>query len=287
MTELQRRVLVAAVAIPLTVAVVYLGDAPLAAFLGMIAALGAREFFPLVRSEGVDPFATAGIVLAAAAPLLVHAGHLGLVRVPYEFLVLLALIFMGFAVWVRGPGGRPVSAVAVTLFGVIYAGGTLCFAYALRYHDYAVGSAAGTALLFFPVLLTWACDTAAYSVGRKMGRRKLMPAVSPGKTVEGAAAGVVFTIIISVVYVNVVLRPVAQLSTSLTSAVLFGLLVAVGAQVGDLAESMIKRSAGVKDSSALLPGHGGVLDRLDSLYFVLPLAFWLLNSMLVAAPRAQ
>ena len=257
---------------------------------------GAREFFALMRSEGSHPFAGLGIGLAAALPLLAHASRLHSVRLPYELIVIGVLALLGAALWLRGPvasgqssgatgGMKPVASISTTLFGALYAGGTITFAYHLRYHDYTIDKAAGTVLLFFPLILTWTCDTAAFLVGREFGKRKLMPSVSPGKTIEGGLAGVLFAAIVSVIYVHLLLRPIAQLSLTVAAAVLFGIAIAVVAQIGDLAESMLKRNAGVKDSSNLIPGHGGVLDRFDSLYFVLPLSFWMLNNLLLAAPR--
>jgi phosphatidate cytidylyltransferase len=195
------------------------------------------------------------------------------------------LALTGAAIWTRGPSGHPAAAIAVTLFGAVYAGGTLSFAYLLRYHDYTVTAAAGTAILFFPLVVTWICDSAAYAVGRKWGRHKLIPRVSPGKTVEGAIAGTVAGGICALLYVLLVLRPTSQMTIAPAWAVLLGIVIAVVAQVGDLAESLFKRAAGVKDSSSLLPGHGGILDRLDSLYFVLPLSFLLIGSLLIPAPR--
>jgi phosphatidate cytidylyltransferase len=135
-----------------------------------------------------------------------------------------------------------------------------------------------------PVLLTWASDIGAYAVGRTMGKRKLMPSVSPGKTVAGAVGALVVTAIVAWLYTRFVLTPATQLAFVRGGVVVFGLLVSVAAQVGDLAESLLKREAGVKDSSHLIPGHGGILDRFDSLLFVLPVSYVLLNVLLVWAP---
>ncbi len=285
MTELTRRFIVAAVGIPVGLGVAFIGGAPLAAMLGMIALLGAREFFALVRTEGAEPLTGIGVVLAAAVPLAVHGQTLGVFRVPLVSVVLLAMGLLAAALWTRRAAGKPASAVSLTVFGVVYTGGTISYAYLLRYHDYAVGPAAGTALLMYPLILTWTCDAAAYAVGKKIGKNKLMPSVSPGKTVEGAIAGVICATLVAVLYSTLVLRPVAQLASSMMSTILFGVVISVAAQVGDLAESLLKRSAGVKDSSNLLPGHGGILDRFDSLYFVLPLAYLMLSNMLMPAPR--
>jgi phosphatidate cytidylyltransferase len=188
------------------------------------------------------------------------------------------------AIWLRGPNGKPLSSVAITAFGVMYAS-LFSYIYALRYHDYAVGAVAGTILVLLPVLLTWVTDIGAYVFGRTFGRRKLIPSVSPGKTVEGAIGGLVSAVVICLVYVRFVLMPYAQLGLTLQGAILFAIVISVAAQTGDLAESVLKREAGVKDSSHIIPGHGGVLDRFDSLLFVMPIAFLLLSRLLLPVPQ--
>ena len=285
MSELARRVLFSVIAIPLAVGVIWQGGAWLATLLSIIAALAAWELFRIARAGGVAPFDVAGIVLSAAIPLAVHAHYLRVFTPTMAMLALVPLILLAAAIWFRGVGGRPLLAVAVTMFGAIYSGGMLAFGYALRYHDYAVGAAAGVALVALPLALTWGTDIAAYFVGRALGKKKLIPSVSPGKTVAGAIGGLAAAVLIAWAYEAFVLRPVAQLGMRLHHVVLFGILVSIAAQVGDLAESLIKREAGVKDSSHLIPGHGGVLDRFDSLLFVLPVAYLLLGWMLIFAPR--
>jgi phosphatidate cytidylyltransferase len=140
--------------------------------------------------------------------------------------------------------------------------------------------------VLLPVLLTWASDIGAYAVGRTIGRNKLIPSVSPGKTVEGAIGGLVACMLLAWIYARFVLRPAAHLDFRWAplGALTFGAVASVAAQVGDLVESLLKREAGVKDSSHLIPGHGGVLDRLDSLFFVLPVSYVALNVMLTWAP---
>jgi phosphatidate cytidylyltransferase len=113
----------------------------------------------------------------------------------------------------------------------------------------------------------------------------LIPDVSPGKTVAGAVGGIVATVILCWAYNAYVLLPYAHLAFRPVGTIIFALVVSVVAQIGDLAESLIKREAGVKDSSQIIPGHGGVLDRFDSMLFVMPVAVlllgWLLNAALV------
>ena len=255
MSELTRRTLFAVVAAPIAIAIVYFGDWALAILLSVLAALAAWELFRMARESGVMALEPAGIALAALLPIAVHAQRLGVYTLSLTVIVAMALLLFASTIWLRGPAGKPLSSVAITIFGVMYAG-LFSYIYALRYHNYAVGAAAGTALVLLPVLLTWATDIGAYMFGRTFGHKKLMPSISPGKTVEGAVGGLGLAIVVS-----------------------------VAAQTGDLAESLLKREAGIKDSSRIIPGHGGILDRFDSLLFVMPVAFLLLGRLLLPVPR--
>jgi phosphatidate cytidylyltransferase len=283
-SELARRVGFAVVAIPVAIGVMWFGGLPLALLLALIAGLGAWELYRIAEAAGVRPFTWAGALASAVVPLLVWASQAGLARVPISAATLAVLALLAASIWLRGVDGRPLPATAITLLGVVYTGVMLSFGYALRYYPYAIGDRAGLAVVLLPLLLTWSSDTGAYFVGRALGRRKLIPSVSPGKTVAGAVGAVVVTALVSVLYTRYALRPAAQLAFSPIGAVLFGLVISVVAQVGDLFESLIKREAGVKDSSHIIPGHGGVLDRFDSLFFVLPVAYPLLLWLLLPAP---
>ncbi|MFI5232877.1 MAG: phosphatidate cytidylyltransferase [Gemmatimonadales bacterium] len=285
MSELGKRTAFAVVAVPAVVWLVWLGGAPLAILISAASAIAAHEFYRLGIAAGNRPLLVHGVMLSAAVPLFVYARHLGY-WVPEVGLVMLVVLYL-FAVtlWLRGPAGKPLEAVAITLLGVFYTGGMMSFAFALRYHAYAIGAAAGTAVLMFPFLLTWATDIGGYAFGRMIGGRKLMPSVSPGKTVAGGVGGLVLAIVIALVYERFALRPLGQLGMLLQGTILFAILVSVADQVGDLVESMLKRQAGVKDSSHLIPGHGGMLDRIDSLLFTLPVSYALLSWLLVPVPR--
>jgi phosphatidate cytidylyltransferase len=263
---------------------VYFGDWILAIVLSVLAALGAWEFFRMARETGATPIEPAGIALAALLPIAVHAEKLGVYTLSLTAVIAMILVLFASTIWLRGPSGKPLSSVAITSFGILYAG-LFSYIYAVRYHDYAVGAAAGTALVFLPILLTWSTDVGAYAFGRTFGRKKLIPSVSPGKTVEGALGGLGLTIVICLLYVRFVLMPYAQLGLTIQGAVLFAIIVSVAAQTGDLAESLLKREAGVKDSSRILPGHGGILDRFDSLLFVMPIAFLVLGRLLLPVPQ--
>jgi phosphatidate cytidylyltransferase len=283
-SELTRRIIFAVIAAPASIAIVYLGDWVLAIVLSGLAALAAWEFFRMARETGVLPLDPAGIALAALLPIAVHAQRLGVYTLSLTAIVAMILVMFASTIWLRGPTGKPISSVSVTAFGVLYAG-LFSYIYAVRYHDYTVGAGAGTALVFLPVLLTWSTDVGAYAFGRMFGKKKLIPSVSPGKTVEGAVGGLGLTIVICLLYVRFILLPYAQLGLSIQGAVLFAIVVSVAAQTGDLAESLLKREAGVKDSSRILPGHGGILDRFDSLLFVMPIAYLVLGRLLLPIPQ--
>lgn len=284
-SALARRVLVAVVAIPVAVAAGYVGELVLATTLAALAGLGAWELFRFARAIGTPAIEQVGIPLAALMPLGAHAVRIGLLDAPLAGAGAVFVALCGVVLWSRSPTEKPLGSVAVTVFGVLYAGATLAYAYALRHHRFVVEPAAGAVLVFFPIALTWVSDTGAYFVGRALGKRKLMPTVSPGKTVAGAVGGVVVTMIGAWLYNDFVLRPVAQLALAPWTALIFGAVISGAGQVGDLVESLFKREAGVKDSSAIFSAHGGVLDRLDSLYFAIPVAYLILSRLLLAAPR--
>lgn len=293
MSELTRRVAVGVVAAPLALAIVLAGGAALAGLLAVVSAIGAWELYRMARAAGYEPLADLGCALAGLVPLAVHARYLGLLQPRMSYFAVVLVVLFSVSLWARGATGKPLGAVAVTVLGILYTGGLLSFGYALRYHDYAVGGvllgsipiAAGGVLLGLPLVLTWASDIGAFVAGRAAGGPKLMPSVSPGKTISGAVGGLAASVLVAWLYVSFVLRPATQLALTGWGILVFGVLISVAAQLGDLVESLLKREAGVKDSSRLLPGHGGVLDRLDSLFFVLPMAYLLLGWLLVPAPR--
>ncbi|HEX6307950.1 MAG TPA: phosphatidate cytidylyltransferase [Longimicrobiales bacterium] len=284
-SELTKRVAVAAIGIPLAVLVVYIGGWLLAVILAAIAAGGAVELYRLARKHGVRPLTLPGAALAAALvplPLLVARPE----GVAFPVFVAASLAIAAAAIFLRGVAGSPLAVTAITAFGALLTGGTLMYAVMLRrlpvtgtnieWSDWV-----GPALVAFPITLTWLGDTFAYFGGRRFGRRKLIPAVSPGKTVEGALSSVLGTVLVGAGYAHFVFGMWLGVPLDAVAGALIGLVISPVAQVGDLAESLLKREAGVKDSGALLPGHGGVLDRFDALFFTIPVMYWLL---LVALP---
>jgi phosphatidate cytidylyltransferase len=286
LTETTTRTLVAAVGVPAAVGVVLLGGWVLAGLLAGVAFLAVLEFFRLAETKGVRALRGPGVVVAVLFVLLAAlAPERGPDGVGFATLMVVAALGIPTAaIWARGTAGQPLLAASATLAGAVYTGALLSFALFLRHLPGHVGMWHGAALVLAPVVLTWSSDTFAYFAGRQWGRRKLIPAVSPGKTVEGAAGAVIGTVLVAVLYAQL-LAPFPTYTLAVWQAVLLGLLISVAAQLGDLAESLFKRDAGVKDSGKLLPGHGGALDRFDSLLFTLPAGYFFFR-VVVAGPQA-
>ena len=274
-SNLAQRIAVSVIAIPLAVGVVWLGGWPLAAVLAVLGILGTREIYDLARRQGIDALDRTGCLAAAAIPLLAYWAKGSETHWAEPALYLGALWVMATLVVAmvrRGPSGRPLAAVSVTLFGCLYASALLAFLIPIRHGTNAPAQPfAYLCLTLFPLVITWIGDTAAMAVGIKVGGPKLAPLLSPNKTRSGAVGGFVGAVVTAVVLGLLVLNRIGW-NFAVWQLVTVGGVVGVVAQVGDVAESLFKREAGVKDSSNLIPGHGGVLDRLDSLYFVVPAA---------------
>jgi phosphatidate cytidylyltransferase len=292
-SELGRRVAVAAIGIPVVVAAVYAGGWVIGLLLAGAALMGAVELCRMAEQRGLRPFTLAAAVLAALLVLLSTALPTAPEATPLLWLaVLISVLALGAAsIWLRGVEGGPLTAVATTVTAALLLGGTLSYAVFLRHLPWtlpdplAAGAVpanarlAGALLVGFPLILTWVSDSGAYFGGRAFGRRKLIPSVSPGKTVAGAIAGVLSTLAAGAFY-GWLLGAWVDLPVGWAAGAVGGALVSIVGQVGDLVESLLKREAGVKDSGALFPGHGGLLDRVDSLLFTFPVAYWFLSAVL-------
>jgi len=222
------------------------------------------ELTRMLQRAGRPVYHRLGVVAGTAVTAAFAAGRM---TDPFglpAFVVVLTLgAILATPIW-RGTATS--EATFTTLLAVMYIGWLL--GYGILLHD----SPRGDDLMLFLVGITWVGETAAYLVGSTIGRHKLAPVVSPRKTVEGAAAQVLASVLMAMV-----LRAWLLPSCGVMVAVAAGTLLGITGQVGDLAESVIKRSAGTKESGGLIPGHGGVLDRIDSLLFNLPAFyyFWL------------
>lgn len=268
-----KRVAFAAVAIPVAVLLVWWGGWVLAALLAVVGALGTRELFDLASAQGVRPLRRTGMTLAALVPLALYLDlTLDFAQAPLPYLAVLGfLAVLALGLVRRTAADRPLAAMAITVFGVVYAAVLPAFLLLIRHAQWPRQSWGGAALVFFPLVVVWVCDTAAMFAGRTFGGPKLWPAVSPGKTRVGGVAGVIGGALVAPLFA-LWLFPHAGIPMSLGLATSIAVILAVAGQVGDLVESLFKREAGVKDSSSLIPGHGGVLDRFDALYVTVPLA---------------
>jgi len=268
--NLALRVAFAVPAIALSLWVLWLGGWVLAMVVAVLGVLGTREVYDFARREGIEPLEWIGFVAAGAAPLATYWVKSYAEWEPVVYVSALWLLLVLVIADARGPERRPLEAVAVTVFGSLYASALLSFLVAIRHGPHSDAHPRGSvALVVLPLVATWVCDTCAMVAGTLFGGPRLAPVLSPRKTWAGAIGGVVGALVTALVYGPLVLdRMALHLSTAQLVAV--GAVVAGAAQVGDVTESLFKREVGVKDSSTLIPGHGGVLDRLDSLYFVVP-----------------
>ena len=266
-SDLSRRLAVAAVGIPLTVVVTLAGGPLFAAGLSVLSAVAVWEVGRMLAARGDRFLYLPGMALAASYPLTaLYFDRAG----AWAITIVAVVLITGAATLRVAPADRPFQAGALTLTAAIYVGGLISFGIPLR-ERFATGAVEGTLFFFLPVALTWVADTAAYFGGRALGKRPLSPVISPNKTVEGALAALLAGPVGAVVY-GYVLLPRLGASLGVYGLLVLGLVVAVAATIGDLAESALKRECGVKDSSALLPGHGGLLDRMDSLLWSIPAA---------------
>lgn len=262
LSNLTQRVLTALVGVPLVVGLLYLGGWPFALLIA-VAGLGAQhELYGLFRAGGQQPYRVAGMAMGAGVlgaplwpPLALAAGVVGLGLVAAEAF--------------RPQEPQPLARLSATLFGVFYPAACFTSLVLLRQgRGPEVGDAEAFGLALLVLVLIWTTDTFAYFTGRAFGRHPLAPKVSPKKTWEGAVGGALGALAVAVA-LRVAFMPFLAWADVLVVALLCGVL----SQVGDLAESRLKRSVGVKDSGTLLPGHGGLLDRFDALLLAAPLVY--------------
>ena len=250
---LKKRVITALCGIPLLIVAIWF-DKPLPWFTIIIAVWGllaAFEFYKLVAILKARSLTCFGLIWTL---LFIISPHFD-----YEFIIplLLTSAMVLSLVWVvlRLKGEGAFISWAWTIVGMLYVGWLLSYLVALRLD-------AGRDWVFFTLFTIFGSDTVAYFVGRALGRHHLAPRISPKKTWEGAIGGVVGAIVVSLLFVTF-----TNLPLNYGQAVLLGFLVSVFSQFGDLVESLLKRNMGVKDSGNLIAGHGGALDRLDSIVF--------------------
>jgi phosphatidate cytidylyltransferase len=287
MSNLTQRIIVAAIGIPI---VIYVSFKPFS-LLGLVlifALIAVHEFYGLAKVKGFVPQVGIGMTLTAFIVLSFAHFRLPAVSLTSDLLPLVLILgviaTMTAELWKGYP--NPLVQIAITLAGAVYVGIGLGGFYGV--HEYffihaamaqtaqSVPDLVQTAAYFTIAMLAsiWICDSAAFAVGRKIGKHKIAARVSPNKSWEGGIAGLMAAILVWFA-VRAFAPPLYNIS--IVTCIAMGLIVGVFGQIGDFAESLIKRDAGVKDSSTLIPGHGGVLDRLDSILFVAPLTYLYLH----------
>jgi phosphatidate cytidylyltransferase len=291
--DLGARVGVAAVGIPALLFLLYAGGWVLGVPLALIAALGAGEVFRFAECRGVRPLRWLGMLSAASVVVaaVLRPGFTELAPWVLGGLALLIPLALAAALWVRGTDRAPLASVSVTVFGALYAGLPLAFLVLLHALPGRFGwgtlrpsAWAGLLAVLLPLAATMVGDAVAYFAGSAWGRRKLFPSVSPAKSWVGAVTGVMGAAVGGVAWLAIARASLPGLPVEgFGTAAALGAALGVGAIVGDLGESMLKREAGLKDSGRLFPGHGGVLDRLDALVYTIPMAYALLRLLEMTA----
>jgi phosphatidate cytidylyltransferase len=252
-----KRVLTAIIAIPIVLAItLFASDRIFAIAVGLVAAGAAEEFLSLGARRGMGRPGKWFFVPVA----LVAASFVGGTEWVLTSMVASSVALLTVGIF-AGSSNMAMDRAVVGLAAIVYCGLTLGYLILLPRE-----------LVLFLFAIIWIGDSAAFYLGKALGRHRLAPTVSPKKTIEGAVAGLVAST------VSGVILGVSFLGQPWVKLLLISGAVAIAGQIGDLAESALKRSAMVKNSSSILPGHGGILDRLDSLFFAAPIFYWLFNA---------
>jgi phosphatidate cytidylyltransferase len=266
----RQRAISAAILVPALLLVLAIGgEIPLvlAAAIAIVTILAAREVFALLTTAGYPTLPLLGTVLALT--VIVDATFPEVLEGSGLLLSAVGIVLVSVAAFTRQDPRDGLGTWMATVFGALYVG-LLAFVVRLGLAAPAIPATAPLSALgpdrgwiLLLLLAVWAYDTGAYLVGRRLGRERFLTHISPSKTYAGLIGGVVATtVVVALVLIGLGQEPI--------HAVLLGPLAALAAQAGDLAESMLKRAAGAKDSGSLIPGHGGMLDRVDSFLFAAP-----------------
>ena len=258
-----KRVISAIILIPVIIFLVWWGGYPYSAAIILVSGLMLVEFWGLSQSIGVKD-GRIFTVICGGLFCVSAVDSLGF-KIPIKFALALTLFLpFSYQIW-RDQINLAFLSVASTLLGAVYIG------WAFGHHLILLRDIkVGRGLLFFLLVTIWLGDTAAYLFGKRFGRHKLRPTISPGKTIEGTIAGLVFGTLGGLGVWSFFLQDIL----SIPHALILGVLLGIAGQLSDLSESVIKRSADVKDSGHLIPGHGGLLDRCDSLIFSAPALYY-------------
>jgi phosphatidate cytidylyltransferase len=269
-----KRVIISVIFVPCIVIIARRGGVYFLILVTILILAGLWEFFRMVEAKGLKPYIFIGISGGTLLPLSIFFFN---GRYTNFLLVVIFLAIM-ISELVRGKKGFALYHISITLFGILYVGWMGSFLVRLRELPILINLDYKSGFLFVIMvfILTWCYDTGAYTFGMIAGKHKLFPSISPGKTVEGAIGGVLLSII-----GILVAREYIFSFLNIWEAVGLAIAASVFGQLGDLVESMIKRDVRIKDSSNTIPGHGGVLDRFDSILFNAPVIYYILKYFII------
>lgn len=266
MSNLTTRLIVAFIGIPLILFITIYGKLLFLAFVLIISILATYEYYNLVKRKNSAPIFLVGAVSTFLIDLTFYLGDLQYLLA----ILIITVLSTGLIELFRKPQFPSWSAIsnfATTLFPIFYISLSLATLIGLREMKTLEYLKSGIFVISIFAII-WICDTAAYFIGKSLGKRKLYERVSPKKTIEGFFGGLIFAFLSSFIVKYFVLDFLTELD-----AIVIGIIIGLLGQLGDLVESLIKRDVGVKDSSSIIPGHGGVFDRFDSLIYVAPFVY--------------
>lgn len=253
-----KRVLSALIAVPISLFFIYLGGLPFTIVVGALTFLGIKEFNAMLEKDCIKPVKLLSYFTAFAIIVVSYLGNDFLLNAMIVFPFILLFIFL-----ILTYHKYKLKDIIYTFFGTVYNAVLFSYLILIRLHT---NNGFGMTILLFACV--WVNDSAAYFLGSYFGKNKLCPKISPNKTIEGSVGGVLGGLIPAII------GGVIFLKLGLAHSVIIGLISAVLGQLGDLAESIIKRTFKTKDSGRFMPGHGGVLDRFDSILFVVPVLYY-------------
>ncbi|MGM9966827.1 phosphatidate cytidylyltransferase [Rummeliibacillus sp. TYF005] len=260
---MKQRIITAVIAAALFIPFVIYGQLP---FTILIYAMAAVGLFEVLKMRGISLFSVPGIIslLSLFIILMPNSWSEQIQDITkysrIEYLFICAILLLIYTVLVKNK--FTFDDVGFLLASALYVG--------IGFHFFIATREEGLAYVVYALVIVWTTDSGAYFIGRKLGRNKLWPEISPKKTIEGFVGGIVVALISAIIF-----QWIANLDISWIALIVVSIVASIFGQLGDLVESAIKRHYGVKDSGKILPGHGGILDRFDSLLFVLPLLYFL------------
>lgn len=252
---MKQRIITAVIAAAVFLPIVIYGNFPFVIFIYILASVGLFEAMRMKQMSVASVPGILSLLLLWYLMIPLEMGS-GLIFTKMEFLLLILLLLLSYTVLSKNK--FTFDDVGFLLISTLYVG--LGFYYFIEIREIAL------AYVFFALFVIWTTDSGAYFIGKSMGKTKLWPDISPNKTVEGSLGGVICAVIVAIAF-----QLIVGFEHSMLITIIIACLLSVFGQIGDLVESALKRHYKIKDSGSILPGHGGILDRFDSLLFVLPL----------------